>query len=55
MGDRSLDCRNARAYDTLKWESIYGIEIERRIESGRNYTYTLNMWNANSSFEFTCN
>lgn len=24
-------------------------------ENDRNYKYTLNMWNANSSFEFTCN
>ena len=24
-------------------------------ENDRHYKYTLNMWNANSSFEFTCN
>ena len=24
-------------------------------EKDRNHKYTLNMWNANSSFEFTCN
>lgn len=24
-------------------------------ENDRQYKYTLNMWNANSSFEFTCN
>ena len=24
-------------------------------ENDRNYKYTLNMWNANSNFEFTCN
>ena len=23
-------------------------------ENDRNYKYTLNMWNANSNFEFTC-
>ena len=24
-------------------------------ENDRSYKYTLNMWNANSNFEFTCN
>lgn len=24
-------------------------------DNDRNYKYTLNMWNANSSFDFTCN
>ena len=24
-------------------------------ENDRNYKYNLNMWNSNSSFEFTCN
>ena len=24
-------------------------------ENDRHYKYTLNMWNANSNFEFTCN
>lgn len=24
-------------------------------DNDRNYKYTLNMWNANSGFDFTCN
>ena len=27
MGDRSLDCRDARAYDSFEWGSVYGTEI----------------------------
>ncbi len=39
-----------------------GIEVAKTkifvsfdFENDRNYKYTLNMWNANSTFEFTCN
>ena len=31
------------------------ISVSFDFENDRHYKYTLNMWNANSNFEFTCN
>ena len=50
-GDRFMGPRQEGEFKMTKPKIFVSFDFE----NDRSYKYTLNMWNANSSFEFTCN